>query len=230
MSYTLISVDPGMNNLGYAYSEVDDNGNFTVGDYGCLSPSKYDTSLKKDRKYFTDRILTGKVIRDMTLRMIEKYHPDFFCSEDAFFNPSRPNAYANLLITIFGIESCLYKHYCTHREIDYRSCLLYKIPPTLVKKVFDMEQGGKAGKTDMYMALAAHAKEKHIKFKKHPAGWFPKENTITEHSVDAIGIGYAFSRIWYPIIVSSVLDKHCTSINKFVRKRLKEKKFKTLYL
>lgn len=228
MSYKIVSIDPGFNNLGYAYSEYLDNGTFLVRAYETLHPSDHHTTNRVYRRFFPERILTVNTISKLTHELIKRYKHDYFCCEDAYFNPARPNAYLSLITAIYGIESRLYQTY-VDRSKDYpkpAQMLLYKIPASLVKKAFSIQIGAKADKSDMYDALVEHVSLGSIQFVGKKKGYCPDISEMSEHVVDAIAIGYSFTKIWYPILMAKVLDKRCTVINKATRKMLKKKKFK----
>lgn len=230
-AYTVLSIDPGMHNLGYAFSKITDKGFFVI-EHGTKQPSKYTGILRKHNKHFTDRTLTGKVISSFIEDAIFHLNPDYICSEDAFYNPIRPTAYTSLLIAIYAIESKLYHLYSDGviAEDTVNSAKLYKIPPTLVKKVMSETVGGKANKFDMYDALKAQTEKGMISFMSERIKHCPKLDNFTEHSVDAICIGYAFTKIWKPIIDNNILDKKCTGFTKAIRNHLKKIKYKSPYL
>lgn len=186
--------------------------------------------MRKYRTQFSDRIMTGKVISRLAEKLIRDYDPTYICSEDAFYNPARPNAYISLLIAIYAIESKLFSMH-TEGELSSESqAKLYKTPPTLIKKVVSKPLGGKANKLDMYDALRSLVQAKEISFRGKRKGICPPLEEFTEHSVDAICVGYAFTKIWLPLIGTKLIDRKCTSFSKQMRNNLKKAGYLSEYL
>lgn len=185
--------------------------------------------MRKHSKMFSDRLLTGKVISSLIEELIDRYNPTYISSEDAFYNPARPNAFVSLLIAIYAIESKLYQLYSDGRIPFAKNIKLYKTPPTLVKKIFSMNSGGgKSTKEDMYHNLQSRVNEHDIYFKDRDT--CPLIDEFTEHSVDAIAVGYAFYKFWIPLLNANILDKKCTSLSRNMKDKLKKLKYKSPYL
>lgn len=227
---TILSIDPGTCNLGYAYSQYDSNHGFVVLDYATVQPCKYPDDLKKYQRHFSGRIVTGLVIQRLVDELLVTYSPTYLCSEDAFYNPARPSAFVSLLIAIYAIESKLFSlHTQGKLQFDTQS-KLYKTPPTVIKKIASKQCGGKASKLDMYDALKALVEVEAISFHKKKRGYCPPLSEFTEHSVDAICVGYAFTQLWIPLFESKLLDKKCTGFSKQMKKQLKKAGYKSDYL
>ncbi len=227
--YTVLAIDPGMNNLGYSFSIFNQDTQIVV-DYGTVQPSSYEKPIRSRRRYFSDRVMTGRIISKLIVELIDTFHPDFLCSEDAFYNPSRPTAYTSLLIAIYAIESVLYLKYEDGDYEDIHETLLYKIPPKLIKKIFAYDaEAGKSTKMDMFEALKKHVASGETCFMNQVRYELPSIDTFTEHSVDSIGVAYCFSKVWIPIIDEKILPIRETSFTKSIRAHLKKKKYKTQY-
>jgi hypothetical protein len=231
MTYTVLSIDPGTNSFGYAFSQVTDN-NFEVFEHNTLYPSAYpkESRYRKDHKWYSDRVLCGKVIGRTIRELVMMYKPDYIASEDAFYNPSRPNAFISLLIAIYAMESTLHGMYEEGILIDPVTARVFKTPPTLIKKVMSHELGGKATKDDMTTALNCRVQQKEITFRGFKVGKMPDSALFTEHSIDAISIGFTFSKLWKPMLDAKVLEPRMTSFTKTVKKLLKKCKYKSPYL
>lgn len=231
MKYTVLSIDPGSNSLGYAFSEINGQ-SMIVRAYESLAPSAYPkgSDYRKHNKYYPDRILTGKIISRTIKDLVHTYNPDYLACEDAFYNPSRPNAFISLLIAIYAMESALYRLYSDGELKDPMTARLYKTPPTLIKKVMNHDLGGKATKIDMMDALTHRVQEGAISFSGYPSRKLPDASTFTEHSVDAISIGYTFSKLWKPILEANILEPRMNAFTKTVSKLLKKKKYQSPYL
>ena len=218
----ILSVDPGMHNLGVAFSVLDEE--FVVQDYRSLTPSKHPADIRKHRKFFSDRTLTGSVISSMIKELVLEFDPDYITCEDTFYNPGRPQAFISLLVAITAMEAELYRmYYAGLIDIPHKA-RVYKIPPKLIKKVVSENIGGNANKLDMYDALKLQAEKGVIRFAGQPVGHIAPLSEFTEHSVDAIDIGYAFTKVWKPIIDNKLLDEKCTSFSKAVRNQLAKNK------
>ena len=76
----------------------------------------------------------------------------------------------------------------------------------------------------MYDALKLQTEKGVIKFADQQPGKSAPLSEFTEHSVDAIDIGYAFTKVWKPIIDNKLLDEKCTSFSKSVRNQLAKNK------
>lgn len=231
-SYTLLSIDPGINSLGWAISQCYPN-QLIIEKFGTLYPTVYPkgSKLKGDSKHYSDRIIGSRILRIWLKEIIATYQPDYICSEDAFYNPGRPSAFTSLLIAIYAMESKLYAMY-TNGEINTpESAKIYKLAPTTIKMIMHHELteiGGKAEKSDMTNALRLRVDKKQIKFAQYKK--FPSIEDLTEHSVDAICIGYGFTQLWKPLLEAEILENRMTAFTKSVRKLLKKKRYKSPFL
>lgn len=171
----IIGIDPGIHNCGVALCEFDtDTHLLTVKDFFTIHAS--DLAKKANRK---DSNYYGSVF---SLFLLEKefneiftnYLPDAVASEDAFYNPRTPNAYASLKACILSIKRVLY----TFR------LKLNLIAPKLAKMTVIKAT---ANKDDIMTAIA-----------KLPDLVIEKDITnIVEHEADAIGIAYTLAKLTY---------------------------------
>lgn len=222
MSYTLLSIDPGISALGYAFSTVDIT--YTVHEANTVHPNKFpnDSVYKREKRLFPQRVLNGKRVSEIFEDLVLTYRPDYITSEDAFFNPLRPNAFIALIIALFAMETSLHKLY-RQKAIPDRIGF-YKTPPTVVKKILNEDVGGKALKQDMLTALIAKINSGDIQFD------IDQLDGLSEHAVDAIGVGYAFTKLWMPMLEANLLDNTMTSVSRSLTKHLIAKKYMTPYL
>lgn len=231
MNYTVLSIDPGTNSFGYAVSQVTEN-YLEVFEHNTLYPSAYpkESRYRKDHKWYSDRVLCGKVIGKTIFDLVTTFKPDYIASEDAFYNAARPNAFISLLIAIYAMESTLHGMYENGILTDPVTARVFKTPPTLIKKVMSHDLGGKATKDDMTTALRCRVQQKEIVFHGYKVGTMPDSTMFTEHSVDAIGIGFTFSKLWKPMLDAKILEPRMTSFTKTVKKLLKKQHYKSPYL
>lgn len=212
--YTVLSIDPGIHSFGYAVSNINtDNFHQTVMHYGTFYPSKpEDKSLRKDSKQYNDKIVSCGQIKTIVEYLCKNYTPDFVTSENAFFNPIRPQAYACLLLSIFAIENTLYDIYKSRRyELPESASRLYKMAPTIIKAAISSSKGGKAIKGDMTDAVVTKVASNEVSFYDFPNGVLDID-TFTEHSVDAISIGYTFSKLWLPMILNKSIKQNVLAL------------------
>lgn len=169
----ILSFDPGMTSLGWAFSEYEEStGKFNVLKFGTLKPIKTASKLKEMCNLFGQRIVTAVTLEDEINELIKSVKPDGIVTEDAFYHPGRPTAYISLSICIHSIERAAYANKKT----------LTKIPPRAIK--FTVCGSGAGGKLAIQEAIASNP---NIIFKKDIDTML-----IQEHEADAIGCGYTF--------------------------------------
>ena len=174
MSIHILSFDPGLSYSGWAYSTVNEKENiFCVENFGMLTPNKTvdHKELRDDVSIYGRRTITLALLRDMMRELLSQYNPEYIVSEDAFFNPRRPQAYEALIHWLLTVSLLL--------KDEYKKPL-FRIPPKLVKKFISGE--GTSDKSGVQAAIFQH---KDIKFLQPP-----EENSLVEHEGDAIAIGY----------------------------------------
>ena len=198
MEFKIISIDPGLTCLGWAYSLYDTDTNiFEVQKTGVLKASKLASKQKDLVDVYGSRILALQEVEQHISKLLKTYNPDFVASEDAFFYPKSPNAYGALLMVIHTIERVLYfEHEVNHLSKD-SARVLYKYAPRNIKNI--SSGNSLSFKSNMKEALIAN---EHIKFKVKDS-----ENVsdliagLTEHEVDAIQCGFTFIQISLPGIL-----------------------------
>ena len=90
-----------------------------------------------------------------------------------------------------------YKEECNLNETASK---LHKISPKTIKMV--MSGTGNSFKVDMLEALKKQYSEKAITFSQYPDIPFEDfQNTLTEHSIDAVSCGFSFAKSVYPQLV-----------------------------
>lgn len=185
---SILSFDPGLTNTGWAYSEFEKD-ILVVKDFNIVFPNKDvdKVCMRQQVGEFGRRVVTLEILRNLIDELYIKYQPQYIVSENAFYNPRRPNAFGALLQWITCTELHLFYNYKKP---------LYKIPPKSVKYI--ASGSGESGKLSMEEAILHHKKIS-----------LPKGRTeVQEHESDAIAIGYSFMIDIYP----KLLDK--TYVNK----------------
>ena len=180
MGYTLLSIDPGFTSFGYAISTIHPGGHMDLKRCGVEHPTaEADRAARKEMVAKLGRPMVQMIVlREMLKRIIDLDHVNFFACEDAYYNPKRPSAFASLIRVLTILDMAVY---------DIAGGMVTKIPPSIAKK--HVYQGG-ANKNDVKEAVLHHpdinwsavAMEKDI-------------TTFTDHTYDAVAIGYAFAQI-----------------------------------
>lgn len=173
-----ISIDPGLNTCGLAIFTVE-------ADRFCVKSTKLINNLRKltDKekiiaKKYTDRLAKldtiVKVIDDMFDEELDRgYGIVSLIIEAPFYSSFRPAAFGSLVETI----SLIRYNVAFRRDVEF-----FAIEPLLVKKIFT--DRGMANKEDMKSRLIAKVRDKELDC--------PIDiETISEHEIDAIAIGFA---------------------------------------
>lgn len=172
----VLSWDPGLTLAGWVAFEYNTaTGEILVVDFGELEVNRIvdRAAMRANVELYTKRVISLAVLEDKTREIISATKPDYVATEDAFYNPLRPSAYAALLTWIMTLARMLHR--------DYQKPL-FKIPTKVAKQA--ISGTGSAMKLDVAAAIKANTS---IKFKKPPA-----ETDLTETVCDALAVGYAF--------------------------------------
>lgn len=169
----LISIDPGVNNCGFAV--IDTNLPLKVlQTLNVKNIRKFSESEKKLEQEFSARVVKVSHIAQNCEELLEKYGPvEKVIIEAPFYNALTPLAYGSLLEVITALK---YKIFIP-KKIPF-----FMVEPTLVKKMF---------------SSVGHARKEYLKnllYQKKESGEIVIEmdiETLTEHEIDAIAVGYA---------------------------------------
>ena len=181
---TILSTDPGMTSLGWAHSQFNmTTGEFKVLDKGVIKAIAQAKKDKKLRDSFNAKLLASNIIYKEYKELVVDLNATYHASEDAFYNPGRPNAFLSLTMCITTLERALLDLYIED-AILLDQAVVYKFAPKLVKKSFSSD--GTSDKTDMLTTL----KTSNIKFNKKII-----IDELVEHEIDAIAVGYTLSKL-----------------------------------
>lgn len=162
-----MGVDPGTNYCGVAIFDVDDKTFEIKGIDNIL------VDLTKPRYNIDNNNLLfprlNKLYRTF-MDIYEKYDIYWLAIEAAFINRLRPAAYGPIVTSIFSVKKAFIDSYNLNNIVEY--------PPTIVKQV--VSEYGQATKDGMYDAVNKI---------KELDGLFDID-TISEHEIDAIAMGY----------------------------------------
>lgn len=199
-TYKILSFDPGMSTFGFCVSTYDEC-RFVIRTAKTYNLDEAYKKCSPDKKgKYNINCIKSHILYRFVSDLLVKYRPNFIASEAAFYNPGRPSAYASLLRFIYTLDDIVYRGYGKN---------VYKMAPLIIKKVASSNVGGKATKEDMREALNNRISKGYIK-SSFDIG------ILDEHAIDASLVGYAFAKLWIPIITASLLSPKITTYTRSV--------------
>lgn len=189
MLFKILSLDPGLTNLGWAISTYDSEKNhLTTHKYGRYQASKTAQKDKQNVAIYGQRIISVSLLREEIKRLIDLYKPTHIASEDVFLHIKHINAYAALTMCMFAIkDAAMSKH-----------MVVYTIPPRAVKKL--AASTGEADKIQVCNSILHASDVTVIDNKQNPI------SKMTEHESDAIAVAKAFSIHFVPQLLTPAPD------------------------
>lgn len=173
--YRLLAFDPGLSNTGWVSCHWQAP-ILTVITGGVFHPNQTvgHKEFREERSRYGARLLTLDCLRQTITELQQRYQPDYWVAENAFYNRFRPSAYSALLQWLTIASWCL-------REQAQQP--LYRIPPKLVKRVATRD--GASSKLSVQEAVTTHPQIK-----------LPADTAeFAEHTYDAIAIAYTFTQL-----------------------------------
>lgn len=174
--YNLISIDPGLNNIGIAVYRVNK-------DLKILHIKAWTVDINKVKRIFNvsnsypSRSIKIMKFKSILIGLLLRYKPYAVITESAFYNPLRPSAYGPLSEVISHIVSTIME---VNPNIFYHS-----LEPLLIKKM--LKSGYSKGKLSMLEAVS--------KVDEITDVLKGKITDLDDHGVDAIAVGYSFLSI-----------------------------------
>lgn len=177
-SFTILGIDPGLNNTGVAVFQIDAYSRmiqsivaFTINTNRLVDTTGIDDELH------TDRIIKLYKLKQSIQTTIAQVNPVVIACESAFYNPKFPMAYPALVEAIDFIQSAAIE---VNGNIVFRT-----IEPKVIKKI--VGAGMDKGKLDVKAAVAntpslMQALQMNLEL-------------LDQHSIDAIAIGYTFLKL-----------------------------------
>lgn len=173
MIIKIIGIDPGIHNCGVALGEFNtDTNHLVIKDFFTIHASELARKANKKDSNTYGSIFSLFLLEQEFTTIFTNFTPDYVASEDAFYNPRTPNAYASLKGCILSIKRVLY---------NFR-LKLNLIAPKLAKMTVIKAT---ANKNDM---MAAITKLSDLTIEKDITN-------IVEHEADAIGIAYTLVKL-----------------------------------
>lgn len=176
----ILSIDPGITNLGWACSEyVPVTSEFHVRQYGLVKASKEAKKIKEFRDLVEGQVLGLSVLEGAMTTIIDDFLPHFVVSEDCFINIRCPSAHASLATCLYSISRILFTRWSEGNLAT--NPRLFKIAPRSIKLAISGYGG--SDKLNILDAVLTNDKIK-----------FPIPDPIlSEHECDAIACGYVFA-------------------------------------
>ena len=173
MIIKIIGIDPGIHNCGVALGEFNtDTNHLVIKDFFTIHASELARKANKKDSNTYGSIFSLFLLEQEFTTIFTNFTPDYVASEDAFYNPRTPNAYASLKGCILSIKRVLYNF---RLKLNLIAPKLAKM--TVVKATAD--------KNDM---MAAITKLSDLTIEKDITN-------IVEHEADAIGIAYTLVKL-----------------------------------
>lgn len=186
--YSILSFDPGLSTLGWAFSIYDSQHNkFTVKKYGTYKASKTASKQKDDIEVYGQRFIALNLLEQEIIKLIDFYKPDYVTSEDVFLHIKHVNAFIALTLCLHTIRRAAFS----------KNKLLYTMAPCDIKKV--TTDTGTANKEAIQKAVLTN---KNIVLQESKPKLLIK---MCEHEADAIAVGYSFAVSILPTII---LENH----------------------
>lgn len=178
--FTLIAIDPGLNNIGIAIYTLQLN------PFRILSIDAQ--TLKEDRvcedSYYseegaTDRYSKRKRMVSALMKVVQAHPPAYFISESPFFDRRKPSSFAVLTEVLVDIQDSI-------RELDDRIHMSF-ISPQSAKKSLGV--AGIKGKEIVREALGQHTELIPV--------LRPAIDQLDEHAIDSVVVGYSFIETYF---------------------------------
>lgn len=170
-----ISIDPGINFCSVVV--IEPGKEFLVKESILVkNVRKFTEEEKEQEKQYGSRTVKVMAIIKTLEEQVDKYNPDFIVIEAPFYNSLTPSAYGSLLEVIFAVK------YLVTLKRDLK---IHLMEPRLVKKFFT--ENGNAAKQMMKEYLTKKLNNKDIILESHI-----EEETLSEHEIDGIAIGYTY--------------------------------------
>lgn len=176
LSLRVVSIDPGFNNLGVSFSNLNyHSGLMVVNDVNTYQIQKLTSRVDGSIiQYATNGLINVETVKALIGRLLDTYKPDVVICESSYMGKF-PQAFVSLSLCLHAIESAVYNY---DTDVGY-----YTFDPATIKNANGVK-GGSRDKEDMRKAIIAN-----------PSIVSAKDfNLLDEHSIDSIGIGYCYFR------------------------------------
>ena len=178
--FTLIAIDPGLNNIGIAVYTLQ------LTPFRILSIDAQ--TIKEDRvcedSYYSeegamDRYSKRKRMVSALMKVIQAHPPAYFISESPFFDRRKPSSFAVLTEVLVDIQDSV-------RELDDRIHMSFVSPQSAKKSL------GVAGIKGKEIVREALSKQAELLAVLHPG-----MDDLDEHAIDSVVVGYSFIETYF---------------------------------
>jgi Holliday junction resolvasome RuvABC endonuclease subunit len=176
--WNMLFIDPGLNNTGVAIYTVDsETSNITTIDAFTIECDNSHIETGMDPEAFSERFIKLHKLTIAIQRVMMTYNPSVVVCESPFFNRFRPTAYSALVQVIHVLQEAIYYF---NPNIGFST-----LEPLLIKK--HVGAGMMKGKLDVKKVVSENS---------FIMSRLVRDiDTLDEHAIDAIAIGYAYIRI-----------------------------------
>lgn len=174
-NFSLVALDPGLNNIGVAHYDIDVSAKTirSIQAY-TLRSQKVPEVCGLDPELYTERILKKRNMMTCLAEALSYYKPHAVACESPFFDRRKPGSYSVLVEVLTAIHETV---------IDYDARVtLNMVEPLLVKNRLGV--AGQKGKEVVKEAL--------IKCNEIMSVLQNDVQTLDEHAIDAIAVGYTW--------------------------------------
>ena len=182
----ILTFDPGLTTLGWAYLTAEDDV-VTVVETGTILATKHTSRVKyrTRNELYGKRLISLEYINNAVEELILSKDVDIIAIEAAFFNPKRPNAYHALVQVIHTISWVAYH---SHK------LKTYEVPTKIAKMHIS---SGDSKKVDISKGI--HLQEDLI---------ITRGLILNEHIADAIAVGYGLIKNNFNVETKKKKTKH----------------------
>lgn len=174
-SFRLVSIDPGLNNIGIADFSIDTQPFAitrihaeTLKEQRVVDDVYYDEELAEERHYKRERMINA------LMKHIREANPSIVVCESPFFDRTKPSSFAVLVEVLLDIQQAIRRY-----DDRIRFCVF---APQLVKKTLDV-----AGIKGKEIVKEAMGKQTHLL-----NVLVDDFEGLDEHSIDAMAVGYTY--------------------------------------
>ena len=177
--YKVLGIDPGLNNTGIAIFTIDCVSNSILNiDAFTLINDKLSDYTGLDEEQYTERTIKLYKLQEAVNHVLAFNNPIAVGCEAPFYNRFRPMAYGALLEVVNNIFASIIKY--------NPNILFHLLEPLLVKKI--VGAGFMKGKISVKESVAKIPELVNVTSQ--------DLNTLDEHSIDAIAVGYSMLKTY----------------------------------
>lgn len=176
---SILAIDPGLNYTGVAHYQVDNKSKEILSiDSLTINTNTLKNTRWIDQEIHNERTIKLIKLKDAIQEIVLRTNPQIVVFENNFYNPSMPTAYKALIESVLTIKVAIMD---INNNIPFTN-----IEPLLIKKTVGALKGVKGKEV---------VKEAIMNINEISNLILHDIDTLDEHSVDAIAIGYTFLKL-----------------------------------